>query len=280
MRAGADRFEFAGTSDLFESSRVAAARWVSAAIFILAAHVLLTTMALLNWSEVEVADAAAGATIVDMLPAPAAPVDSPDVAHGPQVEEAMLAPPPTLETKPAVVEEQPKLEPAPLAPEPEVALPIATPVEEQKPKEEEAKQEVKEKVETQESAAPLTMAPPKVEPTPEPPVAAKAAAGAHAEQVKRIELSWQKTLVSHLNRFKRYPTAARARGAQGYVLVEFTIDRSGNVVASRVLQHSGSAFLDDEAMAVLQRASPLPRPPAELTGELFPLTLPIQFRMK
>jgi protein TonB len=47
-----------------------------------------------------------------------------------------------------------------------------------------------------------------------------------------------------------------------------------------VLRHSGSSFLDEEAIAVLQRASPLPRPPAEITGEFFPLTLPIQFRIK
>ena len=64
------------------------------------------------------------------------------------------------------------------------------------------------------------------------------------------------------------------------MLVEFTIDRSGKVVASRVLRRSGSSFLDQEAIAVLQRASPLPSPPEEITGELLPLTLPIQFRIK
>jgi protein TonB len=52
------------------------------------------------------------------------------------------------------------------------------------------------------------------------------------------------------------------------------------VVASRVLRPSGSALLDEEAIAVLRRASPLPGPPAEVSGELFPLTLPIQFRIK
>jgi protein TonB len=234
----------------------------------------------MRWQEQEVADAAAGAMLVDMVPAPAVPVDSPDVAHGPLVEEAMLAPPPTLESKEAPIpEEQPKLEPAPLAPEPEVALPIETPQEPDKPKEEEIKEEVKEKVETQDSAAPLTMAPPKVEPS-EEPVQATPSAGAVSARVQRADVSWQKALVSHLNRFKRYPDGARARGSQGSVLVEFTIDRAGNVVASRVVQRSGSTFLDEEAIAVLQRASPLPRPPADMTGELFPLTLPIQFRIK
>jgi protein TonB len=123
------------------------------------------------------------------------------------------------------------------------------------------------------------MAPPKVEPS-EEPVKVAPAAGQSSERVKRVEASWQKALVSHLNRFKRYPDAARARGSQGSVLVEFTIDRSGKVVASRVLRHSGWPLLDEEAIAVLQRASPLPGPPAEMTGELFPLTLPIQFRIK
>ena len=210
----------------------------------------------------------------------AAPLDSPDVAHGPLVEEAMLAPPPTPERKDVPVpEEQPKLEPAPLAPEPEVALPIETPVEPDKPKQEEIQRRGEREGRDTRIGRPIdhgaAQGRARKEPTPVAP-----AAGHSSERVKRVEASWQKALVSHLNRFKRYPDGARARGSQGSVLVEFTIDRSGNVVASRVLRHSGSSLLDEEAIAVLQRASPLPGPPAEMTGELFPLTLPIQFRIK
>jgi periplasmic protein TonB len=265
-------------ADILEPRRVFLLRWLAAALLILAVHIGGTALALLHWQEQEVTEAAAGAMLVDMVPAPAVPVDSPDVAHGPLSEEAMLAPPPTLESQ-DVPQEQPKLEPSPLAPEPEVALPIERPIEVEKAKEEEIKEELKETVETPASAAPLTMAPPKVEPS-EEPVPPAPTAGQAAARSKRAEVSWQKALVSHLNRFKRYPDGARARGSQGSVLVEFTIDRSGNVVASRVLRHSGSSFLDEEAIAVLQRASPLPRPPTEITGELFPLTLPIQFRIK
>jgi len=268
------------SADILEPRRLLLMRWLAAGLLVLALHVGCTALALMHWQEQEVADTAAGAMLVDMVPAPAVPVDSPDVAHGPLVEEAMLAPPPTLERKDVPLpEEQPKLEPSPLAPEPEVALPIERPTEAEKPKEEDVKDEVKEKVDTQDSAALLTMAPPKVEPTEEPAPPAPAA-GLASPRAKRAEAHWQQALVSHLNRFKRYPDGARARGSQGSVLVEFTIDRSGNVVASRVLRHSGSSFLDEEAIAVLQRASPLPRPPAEITGEFFPLTLPIQFRIK
>ncbi len=268
-------------ADMLESPGLFFGRWLGAALIIVAVHLGCTALALMRWHEQEVADATAGVLMLEMVPAPASPADSPDVAHGPRVEEAMLSPPPSRESKDvAVPEEQPKLEPAPLAPAPEVALPMATPLEPEKPKQEELKvEEVKPKVETQDSAAPLTMAPPKVEPS-EEPVPPLPAAGQASARVKRAEVSWQKALVSHLNRFKRYPDGARARGAQGAVLVEFTIDRSGRVVASRVLRPSGSALLDEEAIAVLQRASPLPSPPAEVAGELFPLTLPIQFRIK
>jgi protein TonB len=266
-------------ADRLESKRIAFMRWFAAAVLVVAAHIGGTVLALIHWRGPEPVDAAAGAMLVEMLAAPAVPVDSPDVAHGPQIEEAMLSPRPAQTTERSVPEEQPKLEPAPLVPQPEVALPMERPPEAEPPKEEEAKDEVKEPVAPQESAAPLTMAPPKVEPT-EEPVRAAPAPGQASERVKRAEASWQKALVSHLNRFKRYPDAARARGSQGSVLVEFTIDRSGKVVASRVLRHSGSSFLDEEAIAVLRRASPLPSPPAEITGELFPLTLPIQFRIK
>ena len=267
------------SADLIDCPNARTARWFGAALVVVAVHIGCAALAVMHWHEEKLGDAAAGVTIVELLPSPASPVNSPDVAHGPRVEEAMLAPPPALESKnEAVPEEQPKLDPAPLAPEPEVALPLQPPVEQEKPKDEERQEEVKQKVEQQELAAPLTMAPPKVEPAQEP--SPSPSGGAASERVKRAQVSWQKALVTHLNRFKRYPDGARARGSQGSVLVEFTIDRSGKVVASRVLQRSGSSLLDEEAIAVLQRASPLPSPPAEMTGELFPLTLPIQFRIK
>ena len=69
--------------------------------------------------------------------------------------------------------------------------------------------------------------------------------------------------------------AAKATSA-----VQFTIDRMGSLIASRVVRSSGSSALDEEALAVLQRASPLPAPPAQVAGATFDLTLPIQFRIR
>ena len=96
----------------------------------------------------------------------------------------------------------------------------------------------------------------------------------------KLQITWNKALVAHLNRFKRYPNAARTRGVQGEVSVTFTIDRTGQVVASHVLRSSGSTTLDDEALAVLHRASPLPSPPAQVAGATIDLTIPIQFKIR
>jgi periplasmic protein TonB len=62
--------------------------------------------------------------------------------------------------------------------------------------------------------------------------------------------------------------------------VAFRLDRSGQLIASRVTKTSGSPALDEEALAVLKRASPLPAPPAQIPGPMLDLVLPIQFRIK
>src|SRR5262245_62328312 len=104
------------SADLSDTPGARAARWIGAAVLVLMVHLGCAALALMHWQQEELADAAAGATIVEMLPAPAVPVDSPDVVPGPYVEEAMLAPAPSLESKPEAAPEQlPKLEPAPLA---------------------------------------------------------------------------------------------------------------------------------------------------------------------
>ena len=51
--------------------------------------------------------------------------------------------------------------------------------------------------------------------------------------------SWQSRLFAHLERNKRYPAAARARGIQGMLKFRFTIDPAGNVLNVQILQSSG-----------------------------------------
>lgn len=82
--------------------------------------------------------------------------------------------------------------------------------------------------------------------------------------------SW---LLSH----KTYPKRARMRRQTGIVVVHFIIDRRGRLIHGAILSGSGHATLDEEVMAMLQRASPYPAAPQDLAGERIDITAPVEF---
>jgi protein TonB len=188
---------------------------------------------------------------------------------GTLMEEAM--PTPKLpSSRNRIVEETPPVERSPLAPEPEVQVPIPRPLEKEKPEEKEDREITSEQNTRQSSAAPITAAPPPSDATPsEVPTAPTAGISAVAA---RAQASWHNTLVAHLNRYKRYPAQARAHNIEGVVRLEFTLDRSGQIVSSHVVQSSGSPLLDEEAKAMIRRAAPLrPQGCDRRAGAAFPL---------
>ena len=67
--------------------------------------------------------------------------------------------------------------------------------------------------------------------------------------------------MAHLERRKRYPPGAQARGERGTVYVRFSIDGSGNVQSVSLSRSSGHAELDQEVLAMVRRASSVPAPP-------------------
>ena len=80
-------------------------------------------------------------------------------------------------------------------------------------------------------------------------------------------------MIAHLNSAKREFGAA-----DGVSTVAFSIDRSGKVLTAKVLASSGNKTLDQEAVALTQRASPVPAPPADIAGETLYLKVPIRFK--
>lgn len=92
--------------------------------------------------------------------------------------------------------------------------------------------------------------------------------------------AWQGRLVAQLQRAKRYPDAARAAGEEGVAAITFTMDRTGRVLTVKVARSSGSAALDEEAMALVRRAEPLAAPPPEFAGATITLTVPIRFSIR
>jgi protein TonB len=86
--------------------------------------------------------------------------------------------------------------------------------------------------------------------------------------------------VRQIQRTKRYPPEAQARGEQGVVLLSFSLDRNGRVLAHRIAESSGHADLDNEVMAMIERAQPLPAFPPSMTQTKLDLTIPIRFSLR
>lgn len=95
----------------------------------------------------------------------------------------------------------------------------------------------------------------------------------------RTRDSYYGRILAHLNRHKRYPDAARLRRQEGVPQVSFVIDRSGRVQSFALAKSCGIPALDEEALALIGRANPLPAIPPELQRESLSLVVPIEFFM-
>jgi len=152
------------------------------------------------------------------------------------------------EVAPVPEEQQKEVEQQPPPPEPSQAV-IAPPEEQQPP------------IEQQKPPAPA--------------VPARVKGGA-----PRVESSWQTALVRHLQQYKHYPSDAQSRGEDGVVLLSFTVDRTGHVLARQIVRSSGHRELDNEVISMVERAQPLPPFPSSMTQAKLDLTVPIRFSLR
>jgi protein TonB len=256
---------------------VRAGLWACAAAVVIAVHAGCAALAMMTWTSEPPADDATGSMTIELELMPiAAPNDVPDVAHGELADESQAAQETVKETVEEIKTEAPSIDPTPPPPEPAVEVPRPAPVIEKEPEKEKPREE---RVASDHAAvASIATAPARVEaPKGAVPVPSKGTSSANVQQVRA---TWERALVSHVSRHKRYPSAARAARQQGSVNVRFTVDREGRVLATHIVSGSGVPLLDEEAAAVLRRASPLPRPPDAVTGATFDMTLPIRFRLR
>ncbi|CNI16997.1 energy transducer TonB family protein [Yersinia pekkanenii] len=108
-----------------------------------------------------------------------------------------------------------------------------------------------------------------------------AASNSDSLHKQQIKMNWKNRVNGHLRDFKRYPPSARKQRQQGTATIRFSVNQNGDVLSAQLINSSGVAILDHEALAVIKRAQPLPRPPAELLlrGPIT-LTLAIGFDLK
>jgi protein TonB len=98
------------------------------------------------------------------------------------------------------------------------------------------------------------------------------------EKARRERTTWQKELMAHLDRHKRYPTERLTKGAE--ITVSFELDRMGHVLSASIVKGSGDAAFDQAALAMLHRSDPVPRPPPLVADEGLNFTLPVIFKVK
>lgn len=231
-------------------------RWSSALTLVIALHVGAVA-ATLSWaSQQPPAAPPPAAMMVELAPLPAAPPPQEKPAPKPPETPPPKPPEPVKPRKVETPKPRPRPKPA------EIALPKPETIPELPP------------------PAPAPAAASAPTPAPAPAPAAPAAGPLATNPASNALPSWQGVLLAHLEKHKRYPRAAQARRQQGVVYVAFAIDRQGNVLAHRLHQSSGYPALDQETLDLLQRAQPLPPPPADVSGERIELLVPVQFFLR
>lgn len=113
-----------------------------------------------------------------------------------------------------------------------------------------------------------------VAPTPPPPPAPPTPAA-----IGETQQSYLARLLAYLNRFKHYPPQARSARITGVVMVHFVMDKTGRITTAEINKSSGKPVLDDEALALMQRAQPLPAIPPDFGKDTINAVVPIEFSL-
>jgi len=248
-------------------------RWSLAAALVVASHLGLVAGYLMLAPAAPQGSPASPAVMIDLAPMPVAPESPVDLAPGPEMVEAE-PPEATPQVEPDPVEEAPKIET--LA---EVMLPRPEPKPvEQKPEEKpeiEKPKPVKKKVKR--PPAPRTTASPRSD---QRTAARPAAPSAGSAASRAANASWRDMVVARLQAAKRYPSEAQSRREQGVAVLSFSVDRNGRVLSRGIVRSSGSSALDQEVLALVMRAQPLPSFPPSMAQSTVRLSVPIRFSLR
>jgi protein TonB len=91
--------------------------------------------------------------------------------------------------------------------------------------------------------------------------------------------SWEGRVMARLERFRRYPNAARARRQEGVAQLRVSVGRDGSLLALSLEATSGFPLLDQAALETFRRAAPLPKVPEDRPAPV-ELSFPVEFFMR
>lgn len=257
----------------FQEQKPSRRLWILAAVGALALHLAGAALAIAQLQEAE-ADNSLGATAIEVgIELASLRRETTDLPPGPDTD-ASVASPALAEQKAEVKEtELPKDVPT----ESDDPDRVVAPNKSQKPKEDDPKIAAVQTSASTESVAAEATATPSSDAIPEGPRSVAPAIGT-GETARRIRATWQKELVAHLDKHKRYPAERSQKSAE--ILVNFALDRMGHVLSMSIVKGSGDAAFDEAALAMVRRSDPVPQPPPLVADEGLSFTLPVIFRVK
>ena len=202
----------------------------------------------------------------------------------PHVEATDLPPGPDTDASvasPAIAEQKAELKetdlPKDVPTETEDPDRVVTPNDSKKPEGRRSKVATVQTAASTESVAAEATATPSTEAIPEGPRSVAPAQGT-GETARRVRATWQKELIAHLDKHKRYPAERVQKTAE--IVVSFALDRMGHVLSTSIVKGSGDAAFDEAALAMVRRSDPVPQPPPLVADEGLNFTLPVIFRVK
>ena len=260
------------TSDLIEQ-KPSGRLWIFAGVCALVLHIGGAALAI-SHLQTEQDDDALGANAIEIgLEMASVRHEATDLPPGPDTD-ASTASPQLAEQKAEVKESDlPQDKPT----ETEEADRLVTPNESKKPKEDDPKIAAVATAASTESVAAEATATPSAEAIPEGPRSIAPAIGS-GETARRVRATWQKELVAHLDKHKKYPSERQQKAAEIYV--RFTLDRMGHVLSTAIEKSSGDTAFDEAALAMVRRSDPVPQPPPLVADDGLSFTLPVIFRVK
>ena len=260
-------------SDFVTEPRPSRSLWVLAAVAAFALHVGCGALAVAHLQTDDPDDALGAAGIEVGLELTSLHRETTDLPPGPDAD-ASVASPALAEQKAEVKETE---LPKDLPTETEDPDRVVTPNDSQKPKEDDVKIAAVQTQASQESIAAEATATPSSEVIPEGVRSVTPSQGT-GETVRRARVTWQKELIAHLDKHKRYPAERSQKSAE--IVVSFALDRMGHVLSTSIVKGSGDTAFDDAALAMVRRSDPVPQPPPLVADEGLNFTLPVIFRVK
>jgi len=247
--------------------------WILAAVGALALHIGGVALAIAHLRTDDVDDSLGAPAIEIGLEMMSPHLEPTDLPPGPDAE-ASVASPALAEQKAEVKEtELPKDVPT----ETENPDRAVTPDDQKKPKEDDAKLAAVQTSASTESVAAEATATPSSEAIQQGPRSVAPAQGT-GESAQRMRATWQKELIAHLDKHKRYPASRSQKSAE--IVIGFALDRMGHVLSTSIVKGSGDAAFDEAALAMVRRSDPVPQPPPLVADEGLSFTLPVIFRIK